>query len=290
MMPIRKLLILALVVMLAGCAEVSKMAGEVLKDAPKPTVDLKDGRIVDLSADALTLELDVDVKNPYVVPLPLSRAEYGLSFAAGDDAKQALSGEIMEPGIIPARGTKQVSLPIKVRFQDLLSSAKGIKPGAVVPYRADIKLLADAPGSSTPLEFPLSHKGELPVPAPPTIDVENLEWKELSLRNAEGVLKLKVGNPNQFDVLLSNMDWKLDLNGSSIADGAISEPLKLAQDGKADLELPFSVSALDLGLSAFRMLSGGQASYDLSGSTGLETRFGDFTKDFAKSGSVNMSR
>ena len=135
-----------------GCKTLEKIAGSV----KRPTASISGIHLSDLSMDAVTLLFDVDVTNPYGVPLPMVNVDYSL--ASSD--QQFLTGQADIQDTVPANGTKTVSLPAQVSFLETLRVLRQFKPGTVIPYKADLGLSVNAPGVG-PLRLPL-----IPAPLP----------------------------------------------------------------------------------------------------------------------------
>jgi len=252
----------------------------------KPTASVKGIQLQDIDLNAITMLFDVQVDNPYSVPLPLVNLDYGL--ASRD--KPFLSGEAALQGTVPARGSKTVSLPAKVTYKQLLDVLTNVKLGSVVPYRADLGLSVDPPVGGR-LRMPISKEGKLPVPAPPDVSVQEIKWDELSLTSAGGTIKLNVVNRNQFPVDLSLLAYGLTLGSTKVASASVAKPLALDPNGGAGtLEIPIQFSPKDLGLAVLGMLTGDGASYSLAGNTSVGTPFGPMNLPFDKVGKTLLRK
>lgn len=267
---------------LSGCKTLTDLASGMTK----PTASVTGVRFGDFSADGLTLVFQTEVKNPYEVDLPLTNLEYGL---ASGGAK-FLSGSAPVQGTVPAKGSKTVKLPAKVSFAPLLAAVSGVKPGAVVPYAADMKLSVNVPqiaGGGT-LALPISKSGELPVPAVPDVSVAGITINEVGL-NSKATLKLNVKNTNQFAVNLAKMGFNLDLAGTQVSTVNASNALSLTPGQSGTLDIPVSLSLSNLGLSAFNALRGRDAGYRVHGSVDMGTPFGPLTLPLDKGGTTKVS-
>jgi LEA14-like dessication related protein len=248
----------------------------------KPSARLANVRLQDIDLQALTMLFDVELSNPYSVPLPLVNLDYGL---ASKD-KPFLSGDAKLQGAVPAHGTKTVSLPAKVTYKQLLSVLTDVKLGSVIPYRADLGLSVDAPGVG-PMRLPLSKEGELPVPAPPEVQIQEIKWDNISLDSAGGTVRLHVVNRNQFPIEMSKLAYGLDLGNVKVANSTIAEPLAFAANGGAgEVKIPISFSPKDLGLAVFSMLTGKGSGYKLAGDMTVKTPFGPMSLGIDKAGNT----
>ncbi len=267
---------------LGGCSTISGMLD-------KPSARVVGAHLNDLSLESAGMVFDVEVSNPYSVALPLTDLAYTLS----SSDKQFLSGKANLAGggvsSIPAKGSRTVQVPATVTFQALLAAVSGVKPGQVVPYKADMTLSADAPAVG-PISLPISHKGELPVPAVPDVQVADVKWDKLSLTEAKATMKLDVTNTNQFAVDLSKLAYQLKLDDRDIASSSITKALKFTPGGKQSIEVPVSFSPQQLGLAAFDMLRGKGSGYRILGSLEGVTPFGPVTLPYDRQGKTSFTR
>ena len=133
----------------------------ILESSPKPTARIIGTELKNLSLQKVDLVFNVEVANPYAVDMPL----LDLAYTVGSGGTSLLQGNIKPSGAVPAGGTSVIQLPARITFASLIRTLKDVRPGSVVPYKADITLGVDAHGRE--LTLPLSKSGELPVPAAP---------------------------------------------------------------------------------------------------------------------------
>ena len=247
---------------LAGCG--------VLEGIRKPTARVTDVRLRDITLSAVTLVFDLEVGNPYSVPLPLANVDYSLA----SEGNEFLSGQADVQGTVPAGGSKTLSLPARLEYMSLLAAVKKVRPGSVIPYAAELGLSVDPPVGGR-LRLPLRKEGKLPVPAPPGVEVTEVQWDKLSLDHAGGRVRLKLTNRNQFALTLSKLTYALSLGGVEVARSSLSSPVFFQRGGGAGtVEIPISLSPKRLGLAAFRMLTGKGAGYSFQGDMDAKTYFG----------------
>lgn len=274
---------------LTSCAQFNDLLGSAIAGAKKPSLSMTGARITDLRADGLQLEFDVDVLNPYDMPMPLTNIKYALGVGA-DTSTPLFNGAIESQGSIPAKGKKGFKVPVDIGFSQLLAAASAIKPGQVVPYKTDLGFAVKVPGTEESLELPVSHEGQFPVPAPPEISLAEIEWGEMSLTSAKGALKMKVRNSNEFVASLSKLNYGLKLNGTKVFSGEVADQLDFAAGGEQTISIPIAIKPLDFGLAAVNMLKSGNADYSLDGNVNVGTPFGDLKQSFAKVGKTGMTQ
>lgn len=251
----------------------------------KPTARVADARFTSLSLTGLSLAVDVEVTNTFPVPLPL----LDLDWALATDGQPFLRGSTELGGDVPASGRRTVTLPVEVRFAELLTAITTAHAGETMPYAVDLGLSLDLPGSGT-TRIPLRHTGTLPVPAAPRINVVSVDLEELSLQNARGVARIEVANANSFPLSLEAFSYGLTLGGARVADGRATAPHVFEPGVAIPLEIPLDVSPISLGAALFESLTRGRARYTLGGALEVGTPFGDMEMAFESGGETNVAR
>jgi LEA14-like dessication related protein len=130
----------------------------------KPNASIMGVKVQDVSLTYATMLFDVKVDNPYTVPLPMSNVDYTLS----SRDQQFLTGKADVQGTVPAKGSKTLAIPVQIRYLGLINAVKGARPGATIPYKADLGLSVDVPVLG-PLRVPMSKEGELSIPSAPDL-------------------------------------------------------------------------------------------------------------------------
>ncbi|MEE9393200.1 MAG: LEA type 2 family protein [Planctomycetota bacterium] len=259
--------------------------GGMLDGLDKPTASVSGVSFQGFDAESITLAFDLDVTNPYGVPLPVA----GLDWSLASAGKSFLSGQSAGSASIPANGRTTVPLLARIPFQQALAVLSGIRPGNVVPYEADLGIRVDAPGLDQ-IRLPLKKTGEFPIPNVPKIEVQNLSWDSLSFTSAAATVLLGIENTNDFPIDLSRLAYDLTLGGQQVARSAINSGTSLEQGVNKPLEIGFNLSPASLGLAAFNMLRGSDANYGLSGIMDLDTPFGKLAMPYNSAGKTPLTR
>lgn len=267
--------------LIAGCSSLQ----DAIDAAPKPTARILGAGVRNLSLQSLDLVFDVEVSNPYSVSLPL----VDLTYTLGSGKQQFLAGGIKPSGSVPAKGSSVIQLPARLDLGAVLKTLSGVRPGAVVPYRAEIDVVVDAPllGNMT---LPLKRNGEIPIPAVPEITLVSFDVGELSLERISATAKLRVKNTNQFQIDLTRFRFDLALGGKQVTSVRLRSSSKLARGQATVVEVPVSVSPSAVGAGLVNLLSGSGAGYDLSGRLDVTTLYGELALPFIQSGETAVRR
>jgi len=277
----RSLTCLALTVALAGCGSLT----DVMKSAPRPSA-----RVVGANLQGLTLEhveviFDVEVTNPYPANLPL----LDLSYALASNGQQIVAGGVKPSSGIAAHSSKVLQIPASIRFSSLIAMIKGVRPGSWVPYTADFKIGLGAPVIGL-ITLPLSHQGEVPIPAVPEVSLSSFDVGALSFDKVDAVARVRIKNTNQFDVDIARLGFNLALGGQPVAGTNVTNGGKIPPGQEGTLAIPITFSPRDFGVALFNVLRGSESGYAVSGLIESDTRFGALKLPFDRKGSTHIVR
>jgi LEA14-like dessication related protein len=269
------------VALLAGCETVKT----VVETAPRPGARIVGANLRNLTFEKVDLVFDIEVSNPYAVGLPLA----GLAYSISSGERAIVRGNVKPSGAIPARGSQIIQLPAIVNFAAVTKALGGVRPGSVLPYRADLTLSVDAPVLG-PLDLALSDSGELPIPAMPQVSLTSFDISRLSLDQVKANAKIQLRNTNSFAVDLSKVALDLSLGDQEIARTGFANSAKLAPGNAVTIYVPLSFSPRALGGELLNLLRGDRTAYSLSGSLETGTPFGPLTLPFKASGSTPIMK
>jgi LEA14-like dessication related protein len=273
------LLSAALLLLLAGCESL----GPLIDSAPRPTARVVAVNLQNITLDKVDLVFALEVSNPYSVNLPL----LDLGYAIGSGGNRLLDGTVKPSGSIPARGTQIVQLPVIVQFAPLLQALKNVRPGSVVPYKADFML-----GVETPLlgrvDVPVSKTGEFPVPAMPDVEMASFRIGTLSLDQVSAVASLQVKNTNQFALDLTKLGVTFSLAGQDVARTSLARATSIAPGQSANLEVPLAFSPRKLGGGLYNLLRNNQIAYQVAGTVEANSAFGPIALPYSRVGNTRI--
>ena len=274
-------IVLAVAFFFSGCAELQQL----LQGMGRPTASLEDIQLTQLSLTGATFNFTVKIKNPYGVDLPLANADYSLASAG----QTILEGKADLQGIIPAQGEKTFSLPTTVVFAEVLRVLSSVRPGALIPFQANLGLSVNTKSLGT-IRLPLTHDGQIPIPAVPDISVVSVRWGSISLSGISGSATLRVGNTNSFPIDLSALDYGLRLGAYEIAKGGLTQALSFASGGTQDMTIAVGLSTAQVGLALLDLARGNSGRYAMAGALSVGTPFGPLLFPYSVGGEVPFLR
>ncbi|MBS3735210.1 MAG: LEA type 2 family protein [Phycisphaerae bacterium] len=126
----------------------------------KPNARITGVTLQDVRAAGSTLLFDVQVDNPNTIDLPMSDVDYALS----SGGQPFVNGKADVQGTLPAGGSKTLGVPVQIRYAELIRAVAGARPGATIPYTAEMGFSVDVPLLGS-LRVPVSKEGQLAIPS-----------------------------------------------------------------------------------------------------------------------------
>jgi len=127
----------------------------------RPTAAVTGMALGEVDPQGFTMNFGVNITNPNGIALPLAGTDYKL----GVGGVSLLNGKAHSQGSVPAKGSREVTLPVTVAFEDLLSAERAIRDsGGGVPYDLQAGLSFDTGNPlAGSLRVPLRYSGTLPL-------------------------------------------------------------------------------------------------------------------------------
>jgi len=124
----------------------------------------------------------------------------------------------------------------------------------------------------------------------PVVTVKDLSIVSLNGGGAGMELRLKVKNPNSFDVRLLSYNYDLKVMELSLAEGAVRDGIEFPAGGEAELLIPIHISYGDL-LEIFKRKPNlDSIPYRLSAGLDLKTPLGEMTVPVSRNGTYAIPK
>ncbi|KNA10925.1 hypothetical protein SOVF_139820 [Spinacia oleracea] len=245
----------------------------------KPTADVSGIHVPHISLHKLDIVVDVLVKNPNPVPIPL----IDINYCIDSEGRKLISGLIPDAGTIHAHGSETVKIPATLIFGDIKETYKDIKPGSIIPYRLKVDLIIDVPVIGR-ITIPLEKTGKIPIPYKPDIDIEKIKFKRFSFEETAAIIHLKIENKNDFDLGLKDLDYEVWLGHVNIGGADLEKSEILPQNGISNLHLPVTFKPKDCGSALWDIMRGKGTGYSMKGNINVDTPFGEMKLPISKEG------
>lgn len=267
-----------------SCAQLSE-----LSNISKPKVSISDMNVTGLSLQSVELTADVEIDNPNNVTIDLNSYKYALDI----NDVNFISGNEESGMDIKSKESNIVKVPITLDYSELLQTFQSLRDENESNFNFTADFTFDLPMLGM-VNVPVQYSGKIPVVKRPSVSLENFIVENISLSGAELSIELNIDNPNSFMLQMDQLSYDLRINGLESISGSLNEEINVEEGSSTKIKLPVSISFLNAGMSAYRILTGNEdLEYELTGSTTIGSDLPYFKLsnfDFDKSGSVNILR
>lgn len=250
---------------LSACSALNALIGGA--NIKRPEVSFVDAKLSKLSFDTADFVFDLKIQNPNSVGVKLAGFDYDFminnnSFIKGDQQKE------LE---IKAQGEETIQFPLSLTFIDLYQTFQSLKDQGESSYLINFGFSFNLPVLGV-VRVPVSKEGKFPLLKLPKISLETFKLKGINISGADLVLTLRLKNPNIFSMILENMQYKLDVNGSKWVSGNMASNVQVKENDESLVEIPISLNFLEVGRSVYQLVnSDRELNYQFGGSLDLMT-------------------
>lgn len=226
---------------------------EILKTAgvSKPIVKYERVKISGLSFDGIDLMFDFSINNPNALGVSLAGFDYDVEI----NGNSFISGEQDKKITIPSKGKDIIQIPVSLSFSELIGTYKSFADRDSVDYGLAGSFAFDLPVIGK-VSVPYSASGNFPLLKIPSISVEELKLKDISLLGAEVVLKLNCENRNNFDLGIDGFNYSFGIAGNEWINSGFSKKLSLKSGKESEITIPIKLNFLQVGSSVYNLLTG----------------------------------
>lgn len=209
------------------------------------------------NADLLqsTAVFNFNVNNPNPINIRAGRVTYDLKL----NGRNFVAGELDQGITLAAGSTSKLSVPVTMQYLDFYQSITQL-------WRAKGADYALTGGFNVgPFTIPFQAHGKFDLPKMPKFSLEAIQVDRFSLFGARLNCRLKMDNPNAFNLLFKRLDYDLKLGGTSFAKASALPQAPIEKNSNSVVNFGFDVSFAQLGRSAYQLLQGANADYKLDG-------------------------
>jgi LEA14-like dessication related protein len=221
----------------------------------KPTATFAGIQLTDADLLQARALLNFNIANPNIINIRASRITYDLKI----NGRNFVAGEL-DQGITLAGGsTSTLRIPVSIQYLDLFDSVAQLWQATSADY-------AFFGGFSVgPVRIPLQAHGSFELPKMPKMSLEAIRIENFSLGGAKLNCRLKVDNPNSFDLNFKRLEYDLNLGGTSIAHAStlLKNPIESRRTSVVNFGV--GVSFAQLGRSVYQLLHQNEGDFHLNG-------------------------
>ena len=206
------------------------------------TLDKKEIR--DMTSSGLVLAFQIKIANASSSQYSLTQYDYRVVVEGTD--LFAWRTTLDAPITVEKEGRTRIALPLKISYAEVfkvLPAAEG--KTKLNCYATGLMIFTDARKHQEKVPFAFS--GEFPVFRDLDVTVQPVEVKVLTIGGTEFVFSCRCRNPNDFDLVLGPVAYRLELDGKTAAQGAIDGENKLQPGGEKAFMLPVMLDFFEVG-------------------------------------------
>ena len=232
----------------------------------RPEIQAVHPRIDGVDFQGVNLAFDVDVDNPYPIPIRTPSFRYGIDI----EGSKFFDSEAASGIDLPAKNVGTVTLPVRLSYSDLFRTYQGLADAPEASYKLNGVLIFPVLGRS--LELPLSHSGTVPIIRPPTFSDINIDMANISLLKTKINVDTAMKNPNAFSLGIEDLGYVLKLGDVELGGLTATTANTLDSGQTGQLSLTGELSPASAIVNLIRGGSAGGAKILPSGS--IQTPYG----------------
>ncbi len=249
------------------------------------TLTLDKKEIRDMTSSGLVLIFQIEVANASSNTYSLSQYDYRV-VVEGTDLfawRTTLEGPIpVEKG-----GKTKIALPIKIAYADVFKNIPGTEGKTRLNcYTTGLMIFTDARKHEEKVPFAFS--GEFPVFRDIEVTVQPVDIKVLTIGGTEFVFAFSCRNPNDFELVLGGLDYRLELDGRQATKGVIEGENKLGPGAEKAFSLPVMLDFFEVGKEFFAILDKSAAACRLGLQAAADSDWGPIKLSYTKDIEVQL--
>jgi len=210
-----------------------------------PVLNVKQIALSRINSSKVHLALVMEVHNPNAHTISLSGFDYFVKF----NQRQVFDGQNLEQSRLPPGGNQLMRLPIILQFSEARRLLRELDRDGQLQFEVKADIAVDNVAAHA-IHISTTKKGALVLPHLPHPSLADIEVTEWGLDTAKLSIVLKISNPNEFPIHISEIGYRLDLAGQSWLNGHLKKPITLVpnQNTLANIDTEFHLDKLGEGL------------------------------------------
>jgi len=253
-----------------------------------PKLALKKIEFQDISFTGMNLNIILLVDNPNSIGLTINEFRYKLMI----EDVLVLDGHQDNKTKILGKRVSEINIPARVDFDGLSDSILNIYQKESLEYELNgyLKIASPIGGLRFNFEDYDFHKGKIPIPKVPKINVRELRIKEFSLTTVELELVFDLKNTNKFSFKLRELRYKFSLNQFTLSKARVQSDNELAPGEELEFKIPIKLKMMNLGKGILNILRQRRIKYKLYLNLIVDSDRGDIKLPLKVNGDIDLTR
>ena len=272
---------LCLIALLLGAASLASAARRNI------ILSLDRKEIRDMTSSGLVLAFAIEVTNASSTTYALTEYDYRVVVEGTDYFawRTALDAPIpVEKG-----GKTRIALPLQIAYADLFKAVPGLEGKPKLGcYVMGLMIFTDARKHQEKVPFAFS--GEFPVFKDIEVLVQPIQVKVLTIGGTEFVCAFSCRNPNDFEIILGPLGYRLELDGKTAIAGTLPGENKLQPGGEMSFSLPVMLDFFEVGKEFYDILDKPAAAGRLTLQATADSSWGPIKLSLTHDERVNLAK
>ena len=249
------------------------------------SVSLRGRAIKDLSSRGLTLYFYLALSNQESSERRL--VSYDYRALVNQKAFFSLSVPLEAPIVVPVGRDVLLALPVRLTYANLFQAVGPLEKSAALDVTGEM-FFRDRRNREERVSFSLN--AAFPIFKEPVIEVVSLELRELTVGGADLSVRLRLHNPNGYELLVERLDFKLFFAGEEVQSGSLEGDKSLAAGVGKEFVVSFLIDFFEAGQGLREALAGPEMPCRLAGELGIASAWGWLVLPFDTSTGVPIIR
>jgi LEA14-like dessication related protein len=243
--------------------------------------------IRDMTSAGLVLAFTIEVANTSSTTYSLS--EYDYRVVVQDADFFAWRTALDEPIPVAGEGKTRIALPVKISYADLFKAIPGLEGKPKLGcYVTGLMIFTDARKHQEKVPFAFS--GDFPVFKDIGFVIQPITVKTLTIGGTEFDFAFACRNPNDFEIVLGDLGYRLELDGKTAAEGTIRGESKLGPGGEKSFSVPVMLDFFEVGKEYYAIFDKASAAGRLVLKTEADSSWGPFKLELTKDETVKLAK
>ncbi len=251
-------------------------------------IALEEKRVESLSPEGLDLVFYIRLEN-------VSSRDYSLTansyrFVIQEQEYLRLPARSLGRDLPLNRGSSErIRLPVRITYDNLYRSIAGVQDAVSVNCYIMGEMVF-ARGRRRGGSLPFAFSAEFPIFRAPTVSVQSVKTRALTIGGADLEVVLKIANPNGFSLDMDDLEYDLKLGGHPLKQGRIRSSDPIASSSEHILSIPLLFNFYDVGKDVHALLLQESVSCQVTGTLFMRTQWERLSLPFELNQRVAVER
>jgi LEA14-like dessication related protein len=243
--------------------------------------------IRDMTSAGLVLAFTIEVGNTSSTTYSLS--EYDYRVVVQDVDFFAWRTALDEPIPVAGESKTRIALPVKISYADLFKAIPGLEGKPKLGcYVTGLMIFTDARKHQEKVPFAFS--GDFPIFKGIGVAIQPITIKTLTIGGTEFDFAFACRNPNDFEIVLGDLGYRLELDGKKAAEGTIRGDNKLEPGGEKSFRVPVMLDFFEIGKEYYAIFDKPSAAGRLVLRTEADSSWGPFKLALTAEETVKLAK